>query len=244
MASLPNDDIRTNAYVDGELDRYERAVFLEELVRNPTRSREVAELAELNELMRLAFESVPGAPKSPFAARATVRRPGRVQRVLRAALGTIVLAATFGGGWLACRSELLRERPPVAAAQTGLPVHGAQAPGMMLLLASPKREEVDATLLRAHQLLERYHDHGPTVEIVVTGLAVKFLKPGGSHYSKAIAKLMKRYPDLKVVACEATLQALNGNRGRILLLKRVDLVPTAVQEVVKRLEQGWVYVKA
>lgn len=244
MTYPANDDIRTNAYVDRELDCYERAAFLEELVRNPVRSREVAELSELNELIRLAFDQVPGAPRNPFAEAPISLRAKGPWRGLRTGLLIVALLVTFGAGWLASWGVLSQRSASSAPAQARQAVHARQAPGMVLVLASASRVKANATLHRARQLLERYSAHGRRIEVVVTGLAINFLRRGSSHESAAFTKLMRQYPDLKVVACEATLEALGGGHKRMLLLKRVDLVPTAVDEVVKRLQQGWIYVKA
>lgn len=241
MPPLSSDDMRTSAYIDGELDDCERAAFVEELVRNPVRSREVAELGELNELVRLAFARVPGAPRDPFASAGLAHRGSSLRRVRRAALVIVVLLTTFGAGWLTSWSILSSrsESPRVATAK-----QGAAAPGMVLVLASADRAKADATLLRAHELLKRYRSDGPKVEVIVTGLAIKFLKRGDSRYGTAFAKLMEQYPDFRVVVCEATLQALSGGHKPMVLLKKVGRVPTAVQEVVKRLHQGWIYVEA
>jgi len=103
---------------------------------------------------------------------------------------------------------------------------------------------VNTTLERARELLERYRGSGLKVEVVVNGMALQFLRTDFFPYSDAFAQLMQRYPNLRVVACGATLQALDEQGRPLTLLKGVDVAHSAVQEVVKRLNEGWVYVEA
>lgn len=243
MSSPTHDDIRTNAYVDGELDPYERAALLEELVRNPERSREVAELGELNELVRLAFERVPDAPQEAAIAVPNIGRVSGVRRTLSAALALALLISTFGAGWLARGSSSSREYPLAALPAVPLAASSPPAPGVLLLLASFNGEKLDSTLRRTRELLERNRGSNLKVEVVVTGMAVKYLRRGFSPYNDEFAELMRRYPSLRIVACAATLQALSENGRSLRLIKEVNMAPTAVEEVVNRLHEGWVYIE-
>lgn len=236
------DDIRAHAYVDGELDPAECAALLEELSRDPARGREVAGLFELKALMRHAFEDVPGLPPQPAVAR---RRPFRSG--LRCALGTaaalLLLVAAFAVGW-AAHGRLARESPAVALAGLRLPKARGPSPGVLLHLASLRKSEVAATLRHARLLLDRYRGRGIRVEVVVNGMALEYLAARSSPYGRAFARLMERHPNLSVVACGVTLAALR-NEGQLLpLLHGVRVAPSAVREVVKRLEQGWTYVQS
>lgn len=242
MSSM-HDEIRANAYVDGELDAYERAKLLEALVRNPAYSREVAELGELKELVRLAFEHPPGAPRGTARA---ARRPARagLRTTLCVATALTLLVGAFCAGWLTRGDggSLERQLEAFGAVRLGAPA--AAAPGVLLHLASFHGKDVDATLRRTSELLERYRGSGLKVEVVVNGLALQFLRADFFPYSDQFARLMKRYPNLRIVACGATLQALGEEGQSLRLLKGVHIAPSAVQEVVKRLHQGWVYVEA
>lgn len=242
----PNhDEVRASAYVDGELDPYERAALLEELVRNPVRSREVAELAELKELVRLAFEDLPGAPR-----RAVSFRRARGRTALRCALGgalaAVLLIVSFGAGWVA-RGGDARAQAQIAAlggVRLAAPAPGDQVPGVLLHLASFDSKDVNVTLQRTRELLQRYQGSGLHVELVVNGMALQFLRANFFPYSDEFARLMRRYPNLHIVACGATLQALHDDGDTLKLLKGVNVTSSAVEEVVKRLREGWVYVNA
>ena len=243
MSSL-RDDFRTNAYVDGELDAHERAVLLEELASDPARSREVAELGELKKLVRLAFERPPDAPPGAAAGspRSRATRAG-LRRALGCAFALTLIAAAFGAGWLAHSNGGLEQRL-VALGGVQLAARDVATPGVLLHLASFHGKDVEATLHRAQELLERYRSSGLKVEVVVNGMALQFLQSDFFPYSNKFAQLMRRYPNLRIVACAETLDAL-GEQGRSLsLLKGVNVAPSAVQEVVKRLREGWVYVEA
>jgi intracellular sulfur oxidation DsrE/DsrF family protein len=243
MSSPTHDEIRAHAYVDDELDPDERAELLEELVRNPVRSREVAELGELKELVRIAFERLPGMPQRHAAAPRRSIRAG-VRRVLGGALAAMLLVAAFGAGWLAHAGNGALDEHLAALGGVRLTASQAKVPGVLLHLVSFEGRDVNATLQRAGDLLERYRDSGLKVEVVVNGMALQFLSADFFPYSDEFAQLMKRYPNLRIVACGATLNALDTRGQSLRLLKGVDVAPSAVEEVVKRLHQGWVYVEA
>ena len=103
---------------------------------------------------------------------------------------------------------------------------------------------MSATLQRARELLDRYQGRGLKVELVVNGLALDFLTPSTAPYAQQFAKLMRRHPNLSVVACGLTLAALHDQGQLLPLLEGVRVAPSAVREVVKRLKEGWTYVES
>lgn len=235
-------EIRANAYVDGELDPYEEAALLEELARNPVRGREVAELTELKRLVRLAFHDIPDAPRQPAIPACPPSRTG-LRCALGGALAAALLLAAFGIGWVAHGSGILGQRL-TAFGGTRLAAQTHETPGVLLHLASFHDKDVEATLRRTQELLERDRRSGLKVELIVSGLALQFLRSGFFPYSDEFAQLMDRYPNLRVVACGDTLDAFKEQGKSLRLLKGVNVAPSAVQEVVRRLREGWVYVDA
>ncbi len=241
--SLTPDDIRAHSYVDGELDPYERARLFEELLHSPERNREVAELGELKALVRLAFERPPAALHPP-----AVQTRGALRTCLKyacaGALALMLLVCAFAAGWFARGGGgALQER---LAALGGVQIAGAAAhtPGVLLHLASFERKDASATLARARELLSRYRGRGLKVEVVINGTALEFLDAAASPYSHQFAWLMRRYPNLEVVACGLTLAALRKEGQLLPLPKGVRVAPSAVREVVRRLEEGWTYVES
>ncbi len=237
------DEVRVNAYVDGELDVYERTALLEELARDPKRRNEAAEIGELKELVRAAFEHVPHVPNRP-----TRRSPQAVGMGLRFALGAVaalmLIGLAFGVGWSVRGGGARLDQQLAALGGVRLAAPAIRAPGVLLHLESFRGQDADTTLQRARALLKRYRGSGLQVEVIVNGMALEFLKTGYFPYSHEFAKLMRAYPNLEVVACGGTLEALHEQGQRLSLLKGVRIAPSAVQEVVKRLEEGWVYVNS
>mgnify|MGYP000052599505 CR=1 FL=1 len=59
-----------------------------------------------------------------------------------------------------------------------------------------------------------------------------------------LEQLLAAYPNLAYVACNQTLDRLREKGGTVSLLPGVHVAPTALDEIVKRLQEGWVYIRA
>lgn len=233
--SSTHDDVRVDAYVDGELHPCEREAFLAELVQNPARQREIADVEKLKGLVRLAFENPPPAPSRPIRA----SREGRgmwMRCAIAGGAALLLIGAGFGTGWL-IRGQRMATSYGLRIAEPTI-----QAPGVLLHLESIRGQDADAVLERTRAILNRYRGSDLHVELIVNGLALSLLKNGYFPYSREFARLMGAYPNLTVVACGESRSVLTADGQPLPLLKGVKVAPSAVDEVVKRLREGWVYV--
>ena len=82
------------------------------------------------------------------------------------------------------------------------------------------------------------------VEIVANQTGLDILRAGKSPYAKRLEKLRATYPNLTYIACHQTADRLRENGVAVKLLPGVHYAPTALDEIVKRMQQGWVYIRA
>ena len=100
-------------------------------------------------------------------------------------------------------------------------------------------EEVEDTLRAA-----RARGRGIEVEIVANSAGLALLRADVSPHARKIAALRALYPNLTLIACNQTIDRLRENGVQVTLLPGVEVAPSALEQVVKRLQAGWVYVRA
>jgi intracellular sulfur oxidation DsrE/DsrF family protein len=81
------------------------------------------------------------------------------------------------------------------------------------------------------------------VEIIANESGVNMLRDGVSHYAARIAEMQTKYPNLSLVACTQTLNKLKKKGIEVRLLPNIRSVSSAVEEIKRRLEEGWDYVR-
>jgi intracellular sulfur oxidation DsrE/DsrF family protein len=64
---------------------------------------------------------------------------------------------------------------------------------------------------------------------------------GRSPY--AAARMKQRHANLNWVACGQSINRLRNDGEKVTLLPAIQTAPTAISEIVTRLQQGWTYVR-
>jgi len=72
---------------------------------------------------------------------------------------------------------------------------------------------------------------------------VDLLRSDVSPYAKRIALMQAKYPNLDFLACSQTINKLQKNGVIVHLLPHTGVAPSAVEQINKRLQQGWDYVR-
>ena len=234
-----------HAYVDDELAPSDRYEFLQQLLHDDELCMRVCELHRAKELVRHTFAEPPAPP---------VRQKRRKshplwRRVAAAAAVFALMALSFAGGLYAENSG----QPSLRATLSSLGAVGLEKTGLrlssasnrvLLHIASENDVKFAHTLNQAAHLLKTYHKQGLVVEVVVNGGALSLLQAGNNPYAKRVHALMKQYPNLHIVACGTGIGYLESRGFPIDLMRQVRVAPSAVEEIVKRLREGWVYVNA
>ena len=120
------------------------------------------------------------------------------------------------------------------------------AKGLVVHVASSRGEVVDTALQEVEDYLHDARAAGRKVrvEIVANQTGLDILRAGKSAYSKRLERLREAYPNLTYIACHQTADRLREKGVRVKLLPGVHFAPTALDEIVKRMQQGWVYIRA
>jgi uncharacterized protein len=222
-----------NAFADNELDGAEKADLLERLAADAGLRAKVCETWHLKELVRSAHPL-------PSKAHGDKQRPRRWNLLGLPLAACLLLVIGAGSGWLAHDGydESWVPAPQVRAMQ-------AQGSRVVLHLVSGEPQEMQRALRKAEQLVSTRDNSGRPlqVELVANGNGIRMLQAGESPVSTQLSTMRRRYDNLRLIACNEALDRLRERGVDITLLPEVDVVPSAIEEIATRLNQGWRYLQ-
>ena len=215
-----------NAFVDGQLDAADWSALVERMGEDEALRRRMCELRTLKDMTRGAYAGVRSRRASPLA-----RRWGWAS-----AAGLAIVFAL--AGWLG-HDALERTR---GAAE----LRGVAADRILVHVASSRGEVVDAALQEVEDYLRDARAAGRRVqvEIVANQTGLDILRAGASAYAARLERLRATYPNLSYIACNQTAGRLREKGVHVELLPGVKVAPTALDEIVRRMQQGWLYIRA
>jgi intracellular sulfur oxidation DsrE/DsrF family protein len=224
-------DETLNAFVDGEFDLAESEALFAQMREDKDLAQRVCSLRSLQSMVRLAYAEPPVAGgRVPHAA-------PRRQFMQRCAFGCLILLAGLSGGW-AMRSM---ESQAVAAAPAAFPggyqtvslARKADPNRVMLHIDSAAPDKMLAVLDQADHFLDEAERQGRSIqlEVIANSHGIELLRAGVSHAS------------LHFVACSQAVARFKNEGQHVVLLPAAQTAPTAIGEIVTRLQQGWTYVR-
>jgi intracellular sulfur oxidation DsrE/DsrF family protein len=236
-------DETLHAFVDGELDVTESEALIARMREDNELAQRICALRSLKSMVRLAYAEPPVAAGHQQAV-ASSR-----QLAQRCALGGLILFAGLSGGW-ALRGL---DSPAVAAApaagiggyQAVSLLHEADPNRVILHLDSAAPDRMLAALDRAERLLDEAERQGRAMqlEVIANSHGIQLLRAGHSPHAARIARMQQRHANLHWVACGQSLARFAGEGQKVELLPAARTAPTAIGEIVTRLQQGWTYVR-
>lgn len=241
MKSVVSDEI-LQAFVDGELAVPESEALVARMREDSELAQRVCSLRSLKSMVQLAYAQPPAPARSE-------RSAPRRQLVRRCAFGCLMLAAGIGG-WALRGFDI---DTAAAARLLALP-DGYQVvslarevdPNRVLLhLDSAAPDRMRAVLDRAERLLdEAERERRPLeLEVVANSRGIELLRAGHSPYAERMARMKQRHVNLQWVACGQSIARYTSEGQRVELLPSTRTAPTAIGEIVSRLQQGWTYIR-
>ena len=239
-------DESLNAYVDGEFDIAESESLIARMRDDPDLAQRVGTLRSLQSMVKLAYAEPPVA--RGWRARAVPRR----EFMQRCAFGCLILLAGLSGGWVlhSLESQAVAVSPatPVSTTDGYKMVSLAREadPNRVLLhLDSAAPDRMQGALDQAERLLDEAERQGRAMqlEIVANSHGIDLLRAGVSPHAERMARMQQRHANLQWVACSQTIARFTNEGKKVELLPSARIAPTAIGEIVNRLQQGWTYVR-
>jgi hypothetical protein len=116
---------------------------------------------------------------------------------------------------------------------------------VMLHLDSAAPDKMQAVLDQAEHLLDEAERQGRTMqlEVIANSHGIDLLRAGYSPHAERMARMKQRHANLQWVACSQSIARFASEGQKVVLLPATRTAPTAVGEIVTRLQQGWTYVR-
>ena len=228
-----------SAFVDNELDANERARILAAAQQDKTLSEEIEALHQYNDLIKLAYHDAASsvAPALPHP-----RAFARYSRVALAASILLVLGVVIG--WQMTAMSARQPNPIQSLAQID-PAHFSQNKILIHINAMDK-ERIDRALEKTEALLQHAKRHGQPLqlEVVVNASGINMLRTG-SPYGQRIQAMTQQYDNVSFKACGFAMENMRMQEGaEIKLLPEAQKVDAALEEILRRLKSGWVYLRS
>ncbi len=243
-------DETLNAFVDDQLAADERGDVFEAINRDRHLTERACELTRLRSMVQFGYRDCP-KPKR-------LRPAPRHSHLLRGVAAVLLLLTGAAFGWLlhpgaggsgvldeGTLARIARHDGSFLVSRVGAPVpaHGVRHVLLHLTSSSPKRMEM--ALNEVQELMGMFPRDQLQVEVVTNAGGVNLLRANVSPYKARVEELMRRYPNLTFLACSNTVARLKRELGphAVDLIPDTRVGPTAVHEIVTRLQEGWIYIK-
>ena len=230
-----------NAFVDNQLDSAEKSMAFDAVNQDEALKGRVCDLRGLKEMVQHAYHQPPLSKHSP----AKRQRPWQPYfQALAACLMLMIGAASgwFGHAWSGFDGELETMRLFQVTQGDGF---GDEPRKIVVQVSSSNPTRVESALSETENLLASYRKDNRQlqVEIVANGSGADLLRSDVSRYGDRLGSMKARYPNLDLVVCGQTIGKLREQGVSVRLLPFASIVPSAAQQIKKRLLEGWDYVR-
>jgi intracellular sulfur oxidation DsrE/DsrF family protein len=245
MNKIISDEL-LNSFVDGELALHETDEIFSVIGHDDALKARVCELRGLKEMVQHAYHQPPVNRMSPIKKLNAWRIP-QFQNMPRLATCMLMLLLGWGSGWIMFAGSQSTGDPKLmhlfeAAQNNGMIeksgniiVHVSNSNPIRLKTALDETENLLSSYKRANRQVN--------VEIIANGGGLDLLRSDVSPFAKRIALMKAKYPNLDFLACQQTINKLQKQGIIVKLLPHTDFAHSAVEEIDKRLHQGWDYVR-
>lgn len=235
-------DESLNAYMDGELSSDEQEALLERLEVDGELAHRLCQLRKVRDMMQLAYAEVNADPQSG----AQVQRSATRYRWAVAA--SLLVAVGAAAGWM-CHASLLHQ-PSLTELAQSVQMNGPSGLHkewrVVLHVTTNDPYRLKTALDETEHMLRANHESGRpvAVELLVNGEGLRLLRRDASPFGAQIRAMQQEFDSLSLLACGKTIQRLRTEKGiNVELLPDTVVVPSALQEILRRQQEGWAYIR-
>ena len=235
----PISDQQLNAFIDAELDSNDRARILQATQNDPELAAKLAQLQQLNELLTLGYQHPPVVDEHTLP-----QQSRNLSRAWQAVAASLVLLVGITLGWY-----LHPQSSASALPLTNLSQLNPQQPGadkILIHINNMDQLKIDNALAEADRMLANAARSGKELQVEILanadGLGVF---RDTSPYARRIRQLANKHSNVSFRACGFAIQHAKLKEGHnIKLLPEAQPVDAALEEIVRKLKLGWLYVRA
>lgn len=223
---------RLHALADGQLDAGQSRELLALLEQDSELQKELCEIQRIKHLVQSAY---PLSDRQPG-----YRRSMSSQGIGKmAAMYLLAFMLTFAAGF-ASHYAVNSFSPQVEGVTLAdVPLYDDR---FIVFVDSNEPDKLESALQKAENLAGQVADSGGSVHVVTSAEGIDLLRLGTTPYEQRITELNRTYPALHFVACNSTLYLFKQRGELVALVDEAEVASSAVEFVVRHLQQGWRYV--
>jgi len=228
-----------HALADGQLDSHHREKVLSRLENDSELRGEMCDIYRIKDLVQTAY------PANDFKQKPQSFIASNYGHFTKVASYLLAFLVTLGAGYTLSDSGILNiNRLDHQADKTGISLTNAKTQDnkVIVFLSSSEPGKFTKALSKAESLTKKYQHTKGKVYVVTSAAGIDLLRTKTSPHKQKINQLAELYPSLHFVACNNTLYQIKQKGKSVELIKSAEVAPSAVEFVVKHLQQGWRYI--
>ncbi|HEB55160.1 MAG TPA: hypothetical protein ENI98_02415 [Gammaproteobacteria bacterium] len=239
----PYSDEFLNAYIDSELAADERSQLLDDMRQNSELATRLCKLQKVKDMVQLAY----------YSAEDTKPDQNSKQRLQCYALRTLAASLSLGIGLVIGNYTAMNDAHEPTLMEMAQTTHfdTSSAPvkkewKLMVHVNSDDPARFRTVLDETEYLLKTsaHSTRKVQIEILVNGQGIRMLEDKDSPYAKKILAMESNYKNIQFLACQIALNRHKDKDGFDLdLLPGVEVVPSALKQVMTRQREGWTYLQ-
>jgi intracellular sulfur oxidation DsrE/DsrF family protein len=228
-----------NAYVDDQLSNEVQAEILKKSQENEELSENICQTRIIKEMVKLSYHTPPDRHSNQAVNK---HHSNRWQYGIAASLFLLLGSIAGWNGAYFYGNPI----PDISASQyVQLNSDTINSHQVLLHIATSDPARVESALSNAERLLTANNsDEKFQLQILVNAEGIKILQADDSPYIDRIRTLAMKHENVSFLACQRSIERQKLKGIDIHLVKEASIIPEALEEIVKRLNQGWVYIRA
>ena len=240
----PHDEVsdeQVGAYVDSELGETEWMQMAKRVQQDEALSTAVCELRQLKDAVHVAYQNPPAPPHE-------LNTGDDKRGVLLSAVASVallLLGSMLGWGMATWSPAGL---PGDSSLLSRLAANGPEsmAPKRIVMhVSTDDAQRLETALSEVEELLASYRAQGrpAQLEVVANYDGINLLRADVSPYLQRIRALKADYDGVSFLACARAIERLRLKGVTVNLVPEADIIPGALEAIVDRLQDGWVYIR-
>jgi len=232
-------DEQLQAFVDDEIDTHDRALIMEAVRDDDALACRVCELLQLKDSVRLAYRE----PPQPSHTKNRWEAAHKTRISLNAVAAVMIFTVGSLLGWLMHTQSATT--PVHSSSMAQIVPANEEFKRVVLHISTANTERLEQALDDAEELLSGYKDNPDMIqlEVIANTEGLTLLRSDTSPYVDRIREMALEYDNLDFLACSRTIEKLRLKGIDVHLVPEATVIHGALEQIVDRLQAGWVYIR-
>lgn len=231
------DDVMLAAFVDGQLDAFNRETIIKAMDEDDDLRNQIYDLRRAKDLIKLSFGDV----NPPETNLKNFVNPIQVQCVARIAAGFAALVIGVSAGFAGYNYCTHEGFVPV---QTLAELTQQQGERIILHIDESDPVQFETILSYTEAFLKKHRSNGKArIEVVANAGGIDLLR-ADYPLSDKVVSMMEEYDNITFIACTNAINRLRSQGFGPTMIETVETEKAALAHIIDRLQDGWTYIKA